>query len=278
VSNMRVIFDNQVNDAVLSAANGTTFENSLPLNNLKIYNNARLARCSTPSEAVVLGGWDSARAISACVLWRHNLSSGAIWRLELFSGVGQTGDTIYDSGEESAIDTKALNELEWGVDPLGATVFTGWRLRYSPLWFERVSARSFRLTLQDPESTHIDVGRLYLGRYLEPRINMSYGHSLGWQESTSQYRTAGGSLFSDSQEPYRVLNFSLDWLSEVDRGLWLEGVRLVGLRKDVFISLYPEVGGVKERDYSFAGKFKTMPSFTRAFLNNYAAQYVVEEA
>jgi len=275
---MRVIIDNQINDAVLSAASGTTFENTLPLSNLKIYNNARLARCSTPNEAVILGGWDSARAISACVLWRHNLSSGATWRLELFSGADQTGETIYDSAEQSVNDTKALNELEWGVDSLGPTVFTDWRLRYSSQWFGRVSARSFRLTLKDSDVSHIDIGRMYLGRYIEPRINMSYGHSLGWQESTSQYRTAGGSLFSDSQEPYRVINFSLDWLSETDRGLWLEGMRLVGLRKDIFISLYPEVGGAKERDYSFAGKFKTMPSFTRAFLNNYAAQYVVEEA
>jgi len=273
-----MIVNNDSDQATLSVGTGV-FAPGLPVQNLQIYNNARLARCTTPAESVVLGSWGKSFWLTSATIWRHTMTSAAKWRLELFAEGNQTGDLVYDSGFVFAAEPKALNDLDWGVEELGANLFTGWVLAYSSMWFERKLARSFRLTFQDPGNLagYFDIGRLYLGRHIEPEINISKGHELAWNESTKQRRSQGGTLRGSPSIPYRSFKFDLDWIHEDERGLWLDMTRQVGLRKDIFLSAYPEQKGYVERDYSFAAKLKTTPAFQLARGKFYAAKFQAEE-
>lgn len=277
MANMRLLLDDIFSLATLSAGSGTSIASTLPLDNCKFYGNSRIVRSTTPNETVIEGEWDKAHPMSALVLWRHNLTSNGTVRLELFSGPNQSGSLVFDSEEKPALSVKALNELEWGVDPLGATVFTDWILRYTPIWFPRVLARSFRLTLSDSTLSHIDVTRIYAGRYFEPRFTMSYGHSNTWVDQTEQFETADGGLYGDPGEMKRETSFQLDWINPSEEALLFEGFRKVGLRRDFFVSLYPESGGTLERNYSYAAKFRTMPVLTKVFLQNHSAPFVTRE-
>lgn len=274
---VRILLEDEMAGASLSVGQGTGLYQDTPVENISFLSNARIARFSTPQESVILGQWDQAKPLSSLVLWRHNLTSLGKIRLEIFSGPNQTGFLLYDSGEIPALDAKLLQDIEWGVEPLSSTVFTNWVLRYSVLWFPRVLGVSFRITLKDSTVSHIDLARVYLGRYFEPDLNFSYGHSLKWVDESPQYKTADGSIYSENWEPKREFSFSLDWLSETDRPIFFDALRRVGRRRDFFISAFPEAGGSKERDYSFAAKFLTVPGVVGNFENNYTAQGICKE-
>lgn len=280
MSNLRMLFTNEIDSATLSTPGGTPPEASLPVTNLQKYGNSRVMRSTYLSDTQILGEWSTSRWVSACVLWRHNLDGAATMRLELFDDVGQTGNTVYDSGEISALPIKALNELDWGVEPLGAGPFSNAEVKYSTMWFDQTIARSFRITIKsvgNPDG-YIDLGRVYMGTYLSPSTNLSFGHGLILVDETEHTITVGGSLWSDAGAKYRVLSFNLDWLSNVDRPRFVEAIRRTGKQQDVFISIYPETGGQLEQDYAFAAKLVNNPTFSPNRPRNFITQYEYQEA
>ncbi len=278
MSKLRMLLVNEIDAAVLSSGVGTVFSSTLPISNVQQYGNARVARSSTPASVEILGAWTSARWLSGLALYRHNLTATAKFRIELFDSDDQSGVPVFDSELVNALDAKSLSDLDWGIDELGATVFTGWGEAFTNFWFELVAAKSFRITIEDPLNSTIDIARIYLGRYLEPSVNISRGHSNSWRENTEQKRTAGGSLWSHAKLPFRNLRFSLDWLSEDDRTVFMDAIRVVGKRRDIFVSVYPGDGGSKERDYALAGKFTRVPDLVNNQLNNYRSNYEIAEA
>jgi hypothetical protein len=254
MSNMRIVWNVASDNATLSASPlmvGSLFEL-----NLQDPTRARVVCSTSTASQQILGDFDADTLVNSLVLWRHNLSNQATWRIELFDEVGQAGNLVYDSEVLPAINIKALNDLDWGVEPLGASAFTDWALAYSVLWFAWTAARSFRLTLSDPLNSdgYIEASRLIVGRYFEPKYNASFGSALAWVDTSTHSRTAGGTLRTNQGPVFRQLKLFLDLLDESDRTTLIEIMRTKGKRKDVFVSLYPEVGGSKERDHSFVGK------------------------
>tara|TARA_R110000803_G_scaffold208889_1_gene277941 strand:+ start:28 stop:861 length:834 start_codon:yes stop_codon:yes gene_type:complete len=253
MSNLRIVWAIPSDTATLSAS--PALVSTLPVTNLQDPTRARIARTTSLAQQQILGNLTSLQIVNSLVLWRHNLSATATWKLELFSGANQSGTTVYDS-TSLAVQLKSLGDLEWGVDALGATVFSDWSLAYSVLWFDAVGAASFRLTLTDPNNTsaYMEASRLMLGRYFSPAVNADYGLGLSWVDESTQIRTAGGTLRTDAGVVYRQIAFDLSALSESERPKFIEIMRLSGKRKDLFVSVFPEAGGEKERDYAFVAK------------------------
>jgi len=277
-NNLRMIIKNEIDAssiAVVPAAVAT-----LPVTNLQDPTRARVWRSPNATDQVLTGDFSAATHCSGLALLRHNLTSAAQWKLELFDGAGQTGTTVYNSGLIAALDAKSLGELDWGVEPLGASVFTGWALAFSNLWFDTAAALSWRLTISDNTNPdgYIEASRLFMGRYLSPSTNMSYGVDVRWDEDTKQESTDGGTLRSDASDPYRLLTFSLNWINEIDRPAFMEAMRKTGRRKDFFISCYPMQGGQLERDYAMAAKITRMPNMPHNRHRNYQMNFLMREA
>jgi hypothetical protein len=228
---------------------------SLPVTNLQDASRAKVARSTSTADQDIKGTWSESRLLSALALTQHNMTSASTWRLRLFANANWTS-LVYDSAAIGAVPAKALGDLEWGVDPLGASVFTGWGRAFSALWFAPVAAKSFILTLSDVDNPagYVEAARLFIGRHIEPEFNCDYGLALGWRDTTAQIRTDGGTLRSDAGVQYRALEFDLSWLTGSERARWMDIGRQVGRRRDVFVSCYPGAAGAKERDYAMAAK------------------------
>ena len=274
---LRIIFNNLADNASMSFSSGSV--STLPISNLTNVMRSRVARTTSKDNVDILGSWPNNQHINSLVLYRHTLSKSATIRLQLYDSENQTGNIIYDSATISAIPSLNLGEIQFGIGDLVQSVFDNWPLAFSAHYFPIVIARSFRITISDPsnQNSYIDIQRLFLGRYIEPSVNFSYGHSHLWKDESTQIRTDGGSLYTETGTQYREFKMQLNWLSESDRPLFFEAIRDIGKRKDFFVSLYPESGGQKERDFSIAAKFKNSQTITNSFHQNYKLPLVIEE-
>jgi hypothetical protein len=175
-------------------------------------------------------------------------------------------------------------EFLWGTEAWGAEKEV---LEFEPpanlvTWIStaQTNIRGFKIELYKADSNinYFEIGRLFVGEYIQPTYNIGYGHSLSWEESTKQYRTDAGTLRSDISIPYRKFEFNIGTITEDDRILLQQELRNAGLRKDIFISLFPEdITLDKKIDYSGIVKLTKVPKFTEFTQNYYKSKYVMEE-
>ncbi|RZF83705.1 hypothetical protein EXT46_05275 [Pseudoalteromonas sp. CO325X] len=276
---LRMLILNEADNAELSLANGVELA-TLPLSNLQRYSNSHSFRSTTLSNLVIAGNLADIQLLTALVLWRHNLSNAATWKLELFDGPHQSGERLYDSGNINVIPQITLNEWNWQTQPIIASSMDSWSTRFTQHWLkEALFAKSFRITIDDPTNPDgfIDITRLYCGHHFEPTFNFSYGHELGFGTHASSERTDAGSIFSQALPTWRVAQFELSYIDEQDRPRLMNALRHVGLHRDWFISMFPGEGGQKESEYAFACKLTELPPATASHFNRYQMNFNVEE-
>jgi len=281
VSNVRMLLENKWDEAELKIVTGTAIP-TLPLTHSQLYGRS-LTTGILPDETGVTAiefNLPELTLLSGFVLYRHWLSNSAKWRLELFDGLNCSGILLFDSHLIDAVPTKTLGELDWLVDPLVASAFDAWPFKFSQLWFSDTFAFSGRLTLLDHEARDglHEFDRIYMGVTFQPSVNFSWNSEFAWQTTAKQKETAAGSVFAADKPKTRQLAFSLNYILESERPHLSESFQYVGLSKDWFISLYPEVGGIKEIEHAMAAKFTTLPALIHSANNNYTTKYVVREA
>lgn len=265
-TNVRFVMDNAADDATLSDGNSNILA-SLPEQNLQKSQRTKVVRTSNTSDLIINISWGGlAKFVSSTALMRHNLTSDSTWRVQLYADDNQSGAVEYDSGVVDAIPAKSLGDLDWGVDPLGASVFDGWDdgNRFTTIWFTQVTAKSARITVSDSGNAdgYLQASRLIMGISSEPIINVDFGLTSSWQEQTKQVRSEGGSLRSDTKPQYRTFDMTMGNLSPGERSGFFENVRTVGLTQDFLVSVFPTLGGAQERDYTMQCKLTRMPTFS----------------
>lgn len=272
--NIRIVRESHADQGVIAASS-----EARPVTALRNAQRGAVWRSDSPAEQMLQGDFGASRVTTAITLWRHNLTAGATWRARLWSGENQTGDLLYDSGTVAPIQPKSLGDLEWGVDPLGASLFTGWKSSFSTLWFGAVSARSWRVDLDDPDNTDgfIQATRLMIGSHISARYNFSYGLTLQWRDRTEQQRTDAGSMRVIEREPYRQMRLALEFLRSDERPTWLDIGRRIGRRENVFVSAYPERGTALERDHAFLARLTDDIGHTHPNALSWASELVFEE-
>lgn len=263
LKNFRLISVNAWDKATLALAQGTE-DPAQPLSHSQRYNNSRVFRSTAPGTLVINFNFSKFMHLSGLAFWRHNLTSDARVRLELFGDENQTGPNLHDSGDLEVIAPKTLGDLDFGKEPLGATVFADWSKSASAFWFENVTCKSGRLTITDTANPEgfLEIGRIYLGDTFSPSVNVDLGHSLKWDTQGDALQTAGGTYHTLESAANRVLKFNLSHLSEEDRAKFSDLSRVLLNHKDFFVSLRPLAGGNTTRDYAFAAKFSETPEVT----------------
>lgn len=279
MANLRIISTNDADSATLT---GTGWTTELPVTNLQVEGRARVARTvNTTGDKIVNGTWPDARIVSAAVLYGCNFTSEATMRWEGWDGANQTGTKVYDSGTLPALDALGWGDFDWGLEPWGGTVFTGWQSAFAVHWFPAaIGAVSFRITLTDPANPdgYLQVKRLLVGAYFEPEINPDFGLQLNWVENSVQTRTLASSLRTDPRAKFREMTGSLAGLSDDERATFMDIARTVGLTAELFVSGFPELGGLTERDYALLGKFAgQLPTMQNTNVTRHAAQFKIAE-
>jgi hypothetical protein len=125
---------------------------------------------------------------------------------------------------------------------------------------------------------YYEIGRVYLGEYLEPAYNLSLGHSISWDENTTQYRPSSGTLRSDTTTSNKRFEFDLKTIPETDRDNLHRSLIDKGLRDDFYVSIFPDDdSNDKEVDYSSMVKFTKVPKYTNFINEYYKSKFVMEE-
>lgn len=276
-NNIRMLVVNDFDDATVNLVGGEAVP-SLPAENLKIYNNSRIFR-SASTNFVLEGNFENIRLISAFIMWRHNFTAAAKYRLELYENADQSGAVVFDTGLINAIPERTYGEWDWRMQTIVSSVLDGWATKYTQCWFDDVFAQSYRLTVTDPlnEAGQLDLTRIYMGRHYSPAVNFSYGSTFAFGSSESQQRTDDGGLFSNSTNSWRKSTFALEYIDEEDRPGFILAIRHARLSRDWFVSLYPELGNQKEIEHSFACKFMSLPPVTATQFNQFSTPVTVEE-
>lgn len=260
MANLRLLSTNVVDAATLSSSDFTA---TLPVTNLQVEGRARVARTTNATGTKTINGnFAGTTLCSALVLYGHNLSGTATWRLRLYNGANQTGTVVYDSTTLTPQTVVGWGAFQWGAEPWGSYIFRDWEQPFYSLFFNEVYAVSFRLEITDTGNPagYLQASRLIMGRYLTPFFNASYGLSLTWDTNSVQRRTLGGSVRTDRRATFRRLAFDLETLDAGERALWLDLARSSSLHREMFVSVYPDVGGELERDHSLLCKFGQVPA------------------
>lgn len=271
---LKIIWPNEADSATLTA--DPPLLDSLPVENLQEQTRrpARSDGLTTPQS--ILGSWAAARPIEAFALVRHNLSAAASIRLRLYEEPDQAGALLTDETISLGETIPGWGTLGWGTFSWGASIFSDWPVAFNTLWLdESVQAASFQIDISDAANPdgYIEATRLFLGGIftLDENDSFSYGVDVRWEEESVQFRTAAGSVRTDAQDPYRVWNVPLKFITAAKRTELFRMLRIVGKRVDLFISLYPDQGGELERDHAGQVKITKMPSAPRRTATHWEA-------
>lgn len=275
---------NLVDEATLSTT--VSPATGQPVRHLQLKARARTWKQNSVASVSIKGTWGGAAHYASLLRFEgHNLSGAATHRLQLHLNPDWTGTTVYDSGTVLAYDAATLGELDWGVDPLGSSIwdrFLGQRA--SELHFAEVIASpfaSFTYTLSDPGNTDglLRGMRLFLGKGIELTYNPS-SVGIGWDEAAAVgSRMFGGGYNAESSPRWREISFELEWLTEPQRALLADICRNAGTEKTLYLSVTPSSSEAEQaRDLSMLCHFKPpLPRFDTAMYDNWKGRIILVE-
>jgi len=278
--NVRILIDNKGDSATITAS--PAFESNFPISNVKNPLRSYFARTTgLATQEIYLNWGGDTHSFTALNMSRINLSSAATVRFRIWSGENQTGTLVYDSGDVLAVPPKALGDLNWGIDPLGASLFTGWTgAIFTTLWFTQVYGQSAQITINDPANTdgYIKIGRLFTGFHFEPDYNMAWGMTISNENNHIKSRTDGGSMRVDLRSTYRKINFQLPELRDEQRAVAFNQIKIISDNAtDFFISCFPEQNNEHERNYSMVARLDSTISINNNHWSNYATNWSAVE-
>lgn len=251
MANITLGFPNRVDSAVLS--DGAWVE-SLPLPNLQDRALARVARSIDLELSSTMFTIDlqQQRTLRVLAFIAHNFSLSARITL-VFSNTANFSDpalTISSDAWPSVSDGEwDLDALEWENDNFWLGTYLqedieGQTPTCSILLPEDILARYVKVTIDDKSNTagFVQIGRLFLGSaFLQPRINYSFGATLGYEDATNIDTALSGAEYFDRREPVRVMRFTLGYLSADEGfGAALELTRRAGVSGEVFVIPNPD--------------------------------------
>lgn len=273
---MRILFGSATDAWTLASSNMVS---TLPVTNLQSQYRELVARSTQCDNVLIEGFGPGPTALSMICLYRCNFTSTATWKVDIYAD-SSMATLLYTSGTLYASRPKALGELDWGVDPLGATLYTGFGSVISTLYFPTVFPQYFRITLQDPANPdgYLQMSRLFAGPYFEPAsIGPETGATLTWNETTTNDRTEGGTLRSEPGVSYRSMSLRLGLMEARDRLKVSDGMRKMGMRGDGYISVFPGTNDSLERDHQMQFKLPKINPITIQSYFRYENQLDLEE-
>lgn len=272
--NLRIIFDN-VHDAATTLTATSEASSQLSIDKTQRSGRSYVWRSLDTSPQVVTASFDNPLSINGVVIYQHNLSNLAKVRVEYI----RNNNVIYDSGELIAAELVPLGEWEAGIDPWGGSQVIQLPNVQLSVLTPSVFIDGYKITIDDPANPDgfIQVQRIVAGKYYSPKFNASYNPSLYWVDSSEHRRTEAGSTNTIDGNLYRRLSINLDFLDAADRSELTLKALTSGKSSDVFISLFPDTGGIDEAEYEFLARRENDYGHTHNYFNNWQNQLVFIE-
>ena len=200
----------------------------------------------------------AAKLIDTIALIAHN--AGGTANVQVTAGA-VPGASTYDSGVLPAITgSKRFGKSLFFLFIPGGQAFRYWRI-----------------VLNAPDNTAVDIGRVYLSDSFQPSYNMVYGMQQGFIDPSQEYETVSGDSVSLKRKKRRMVDFTLEDLSEEETFTQLYPFdQLVGQTGDVL--LVPKPDDTTYLQFSaIYGKIETTQPFSNTSWNRFSRQYKIKE-
>lgn len=292
MANLRIVYDNAVDRAVLTASSTAGM---LAVDCLRSDTKASVWRSASPS-ATLTATWDRQEQTGCVALPFCNLTAGATLRVRAYA---EPSDTVplFDTGPVAACAYSSLGMWDWGVLPLGMNAYSHVLAEdngllagvnayaygggaYGCVWTPRLWARKVVIDIADPDNPagYVEAARLVAGGYWSPAVNADYGASATPQDSSTQTRTDAGELRTERGPRSNRIALSMGSLEPADRAAFWRLMRSNGLSRPMFFSLFPESDDPElEQAHQVYGKLAAMAAVTIPQYSTYAAPCEIEE-
>ncbi len=258
-NNLRIVYTNLADAATLSG----TVNASFPLDNLKNDNKGTVCKATGTSLSVSTTVTTVVGTKYAVVFAFTNCTSGS-----LSVSAGSNISTVPSIAADLFTNSAAT----------GVYAYSYGNAKYLTGYFTATST-STTITLTGNVTSGIaEASRLIIGPCFIPKYNTEYGLQVGVVDSSKSQRSQAGNLITDNGTVNKTLEFSLPYLTETDRDIWYQIIKLNGTKKSMFVSLFPEDSDAKkEQIYQIYGKLTTVPSITYANPIAYNSSVSIEE-
>lgn len=221
---------------------------SLPLLNAKNRVLARKARTTdlNPSSTLFELEFDGSRLTDVIAIASHNFSNSAQIRIRMYDDIPKL-DLVYDTG---VIDVwpsvYTQDELEWeNLNFWEGTVLQEDIESYTPLFFHIAKSdvllypRKILVEIFDPSNPigYVEFGRVFVGTAFQPKLNMQFGASIGYNINTEVELALDNTEYFDRKRPRRTASFTLDGLTmQEGHSTVMSLIRTQGTDQEVFFT------------------------------------------
>lgn len=271
MANIRFLYNNTVN-ASLTSVTASTTAGALVASNVLTDLKSQVWR-STSNTGSLTFNWSAPHSISMVAVPFCTLSSTATIRVQLYTNIGDP-TPVYDSGVVSAgvFQMPLVTALAGGNNP-GVNSYGQGGANQVVMYTSVVSVAQMILTFVDTSLTYIEVGRVLVGRYWEPSVNVPYGSvTMGMGDDSKHTRSDSGDIFTDVGPRYKTLDFNFQYLPTTDRDNLWRVLRGNGMSTPVFIDVVPGTTDAgDEFIYSIYGKLAKSSAIAMTMFNQYAS-------
>ena len=273
-------YGNRIDEATLSGGSWQA-----PLSNIQTRRLAQKARSTTTAttDTVINIELPEPRLIQVIGIHAHNLSTDA--EIEISAGTTLGGTDQYDVPSydvwPSIYSTLSMHWTDyhfWSgkLDPetrksypsnLIHIVNTAVKSKY---W-------TIKITDTNNDDGYIEIGRVFMGRLLQPKHNVIYGAEIGWEDNSEIEASLYGVEYYNDSPKTRVARVNYDYS---DRTEALEGMfelqRLSGITKEVLF-----IGNTQDKKQmvrlGFLGRFRKIDPIKWHFMDIHSTGFEVKE-
>jgi hypothetical protein len=302
-NNLRIVYDNHIDDSTNTATVSSTASASTTAINLAsdlkglVWRSAQTATTVSNTKAHIKVVFTTPSTMSCIALAYTNLKVGATVQVTGYTGTAPvfsgttdapsfttTGSTlVFDSGIVDVNKPAGLGQFDWGISALAPT---GNEIRrgYSVVWLpieSRFPCTSvmIEITNSDNIDRYIEVSRLIMGDYWSPDYNTSFGLTAGFKDISTTERSEAGDLITSNGPQFTTLSFDLQYMTPKDKNEFNRLIKANGIKKPLFVSLFPENTDdyVKEQIHQVYGKQVQLFGITHPIFEMYSSQVEIEE-
>ena len=238
-----MLHDIKSDDATLS---GGSWEAALPLvnfQNKRLKKTARSTNAATSSTQFVIDLGGSGIPYKVLALLSHNLTTDAIYRVRCSDDI-TFATSEYDSGWVDAyIYSIPTPEAVWEEDswffgrPTEADL-SGYSLNTINLMDYLIDSRYIKVEIDDTTNPdgYIELGRCFLSPITELLINMEYGATIKWNDSSIVSESVSGTEFFFNKKKKRTFSCASSFMEDAEAlATIFEIQKSSGITGEVFI-------------------------------------------
>lgn len=231
-------------------------------------------------KTATLSGSNAAIQYASCLMLPHcNFSPTATGRLRLWNDAAAT--SLARDVPVKLMCPEPAVELDGWTAAVSASAYAHGGGACARLWFPETAFRAWSLELSDSSNAqgYLEAASLFIGPYWSPQYDIEQGGgSMTLQDSTTQFRTAAGSLKAHRGTRHDEMTLDLTMMTEPDRKAALKLLRAIGKHTPFIVSLYPDdLDAEKERDHTIYGMLTDISSISLDGPDSFATELTIAE-